>query len=536
MNYKVCILAAGAGTRMGEFSNHINKAILPINFKGVISHIVEKFPKDVEIVVAVGHKKETVIDYLSLAYPERKFTFVEIDKYIGPGTGPGYSLLQCKNYLQCPFVFFAADTIVLEDIPIPDHNWFGVAPVKETEAYCTAKIKNNLVYQLDDKTKNDNKFAFIGLAGINDYEVFFNSLENDKSVASGEIQVSNGFKGLIEHNLVSIGFTWFDTGNPENYAKTNENFSAGRKFDFSKGKGDEFFYVVNGFIIKFFSNKEIAKNRYDRAVNSLSGLCPKMEGYRGNFYSYKKVGGQTLYNVLNAKIVRDFLQWTKLNLWKKDEEIENKQDGFKEICRKFYYDKTMKRLEMFRNKTGVEDGENLINGVSVPALKDLLEKIDWDYITDGTPSNFHGDLQFDNVLVTRDKISNLEKFILLDWRQDFEGRTDVGDVYYDLSKLYGGTILSYQLIKDGMFHFDMSGSNVYYDFYLKNNLQEAKEELESFIVNNGYDLSKVRTITSLIFLNMSPLHTDPFDLMLYHLGKTILNKTLQSNKNKEENK
>src|SRR3989338_9307132 len=128
MKYKVCILTAGAGTRMGDFSNHINKAILPVNFKAVISHIVEKFPVDIEIVVAVGHKKETVIDYLTLAYPKRNFSFVEIDKVVGPETGPGYSFLQCKPLLQTPFIFFAADTIVLEEIPVPDHNWFGISP------------------------------------------------------------------------------------------------------------------------------------------------------------------------------------------------------------------------------------------------------------------------------------------------------------------------------------------------------------------------------------------------------------------------
>ncbi len=47
MEYKVVILAAGVGSRMGEMSNNVNKAILPVNFKGVISYIVEKFPKDI---------------------------------------------------------------------------------------------------------------------------------------------------------------------------------------------------------------------------------------------------------------------------------------------------------------------------------------------------------------------------------------------------------------------------------------------------------------------------------------------------------
>src|SRR3989338_156690 len=110
-NYKICILAAGVGSRMGALSENISKAVLPVNFKGVISYIIEKFPKEIECVIAVVHKKETVIDYLAIAHPERKFTFVEIDKYIGPGSGPGYSLLQCKDQLQCSFILCTADTI-----------------------------------------------------------------------------------------------------------------------------------------------------------------------------------------------------------------------------------------------------------------------------------------------------------------------------------------------------------------------------------------------------------------------------------------
>jgi UTP-glucose-1-phosphate uridylyltransferase len=524
MDYKVCILAAGAGTRMGDLTNHINKTILPVNFKASISYIVEKFADNVEIIIAVGHKKETVKDYLTLAYPEKKLTFVEVDNYVGPGTGPGYSLLQCKNFLQSPFIFFAADTIVLEEVPDPDYNWFGIAPVKETEPYCTVRIRNNLIYQLDDKTKNENKFAFIGLAGVYDYRIFFESLENNKIMTGGEVQVSNGFKSLIDNKLVPVGFTWFDTGTVDNYVETNKNFSEGKKFDFSKS--DEYIYFVNGRVIKYFADEKVAQNRYKRATSSLYGLCPKMEGYRGNFYSYHRVNGQTLYSLLNPVLVKDFLQWAKLNLWKKSENYL--EADFKNICRDFYYTKTMSRVQMFNQKTCIEDGESLINGVRAEPLKDLLAKIDWEYLSNGTPVNFHGDLQFDNILVVRDEISNLNKFVLLDWRQDFSGSIDVGDLYYDLAKLYGGTLLSYQLIKEGMFSFDMSGSSVYYNFYLKNDLLEAREEYEAFILRNNFDLKKIKLLTALIFLNMSPLHNDPFDLMLYFMGKNMLNKLVNN--------
>jgi hypothetical protein len=186
----------------------------------------------------------------------------------------------------------------------------------------------------------------------------------------------------------------------------------------------------------------------------------------------------------------------------------------------------MKRLEEFYDKTGIVDVVNNINGVSVPSLKNLLERVDFDYICQGTPVRFHGDFTVGNILVTRDVQTNLNKFTLLDWRQDFGGLTEMGDIYYDLAKLYKGIILSDELITEGMFSFDMSGTSVYYDYFSKNQLVEAKEEYESFLVQNGFDLHKVKILTAIALLNMSPLHKEPFNFLVYFLGKSLLYKTL----------
>ena len=56
-NYKVCILTAGTGSRMGEFSEYFNKALIPVQGKPTICHIIEYFPENVEIVIAAGYKK-----------------------------------------------------------------------------------------------------------------------------------------------------------------------------------------------------------------------------------------------------------------------------------------------------------------------------------------------------------------------------------------------------------------------------------------------------------------------------------------------
>jgi UTP-glucose-1-phosphate uridylyltransferase len=519
MKFKVCILAAGIGSRIGSSTDHINKTLLPVNFKAAISHIIEKFDESTEIVVALGHKKETVKDYLLLAHPNNNFTFVEVDKYIGPGTGPGYSLLQCKNYLQSPFVFTASDTLVLEEVPDPSENWFGVAPIKETEAFCTIKVKNNLIVQLMDKVKCDNKLAFIGLAGIRDYEAFFAALEGNTELIGGEVQVSNGFSALIQHKLNPKNFTWFDTGTKESYLETNRTFSGNRGFDFSKD--DEFLYFVGNRVIKYFRDKEITEKRYYRS-KILGDLAPRVYPPKGNFYAYEKLEGQVIYDSLDKQVTNDFLHWANFNLWKDKELHPEDKEKFRLACEDFYKSKTLKRIKSFYDKTKILDSKNKINGIDVPPLGDLLSSIDWSWLTRGVPSGFHGDLQFDNVLVSTDTKTNLKKFKLLDWRQDFSGLIEYGDKYYDLAKLYGGLNLSYSSIKKGNFSFDLSGNNVYYNFQISNDLIESKEEYETFLKEQGYDIFKIKVLTALIYLNMAPLHQDPFDLLLYFLGKMKL--------------
>ena len=65
------------------------------------------------------------------------------------------------------------------------------------------------------------------------------------------------------------------------------------------------------------------------------------------------------------------------------------------------------------------------------------------------------------------------------------------------------------------------------DFPINNNLVDAKYEIENFVKKKNLDLKKIRIISSLIFLNMSPLHTEPFSHLLYFLGISKLAEALK---------
>lgn len=522
MNYKVCILAAGIGSRMEPFTDSINKSLLPVNFKAVISHIIEKFDTGIELVIAVGHLKETVLEYLECAHKNRKITIVHVENYSGDGSGPGYSLMQCQKYLNQPFIFFTSDTIVDEIVPPPSCNWLGIAEVSNSKNYSTVDIKNKLITSIVDKGINNNKDAFIGLAGVKDHEIFFQALSNEINIKKNDPQVLSGFSSLIKYKLLPKKFTWSDTGNLAGYLKVNKKMSKLVKpFDFSKS--DEFLYFVNKDVIKYFKDKSILENRFKRS-KILNNLCPKITFAKDFFYSYKKVDGEVLYDVINEKIMNNFIEWLDKNLWIKKEITEDQQKNFKKDCFNFYYNKTTSRIQKYEMKYKTKDSSSVINGIEIPSIEILLNQIDWTQIVDGIPSNFHGDLQFDNVLMTK---SN--NFLLLDWRQDFSGNIYFGDQYYDLAKLNGGMIVSYKLIKENYFLFSTDfNKNITIQHKAPKELHKVKLLFENYLSNNDLSLYKVRIITGLVFLSMSPMHNEPFDHFIYNLGKLILYDALEN--------
>lgn len=521
--YKVCILAAGKGLRLGKLTESLNKCLLPVNGKAILTHSIEKFNPSIEIVIAVGYESEKIKEYVQHAHPDRKITFVDVKNYDGLGSGPGQSLLECKEHLDCPFILLVGDCIVSDVIPPPESNWLGLSEVKQDiiSNYCSASIKNGRINYLVDKEDCSNKYAFIGIAGIKDHQSFWKSLENDDNLIKNEKQVSNGLNALIPLKLNPEVFDWFDTGTPKNYKNTKEHFEGKDSYDFSKI--DEFIYFVNDLVIKYFADAQQIENRYTRSLE-IKDSCPKIIKKTNYFFSYKHIKGRTVYEALDPNLVNIFFQWCKKNLWKN---VKIEKGQFKKLCYSFYFEKTMGRLNKFYQKYPNFENQNAkINNESYETIEALIKKVDWNSLKSGVPVTFHGDLQFDNVLRTGWSAQNDNSFKVIDWRGDFAKSTQVGDLYYDLAKLYGGLILPYNLIKKNNFDFNVDNDNASYNFETSHILNESKQKYEKIIKKESLDLKKIKTLTGLIFLNMSPLHHYPFDHLLYHLARYQLTESL----------
>jgi len=516
LDYKVVIPTAGIGSRLEGFSRHINKSLVTVAYKPIISHIIEKFPAGITIVVPLGYKKKSVREYLELAHPDRKFQFIEVDKYDGEGTGLGYTLLFCKEYLQCPFIFCSNDTIVLEDIPKPDKNWMGYAESEDNSQYRSVRIENDKVFEICSKGAGGDVKAYIGLAGIKNYQKFWEVMENGKNQGACEIGESYGLRFLIESGIEAKPFTWFDTGNVDALEKTRDYFRSDEEPNILE-KDNEAIWFVNDMVVKYSTDNEFIKNRVKRA-DYLGNYVPGIISSSENMYSYKMVKGKIFSKIPNRIDFEYFLDWMD-GFWVTKELTGKQKHQFRSICMTFYKEKTFQRVKAYFTRFEQIDAQEIINGQQVPKLYQILEQVDWDRLANGMPTVFHGDLHFENILINEE---GRMPFTLLDWRQDFGGLIEYGDVYYDLAKLNHGLIISHELINRNLYNVDRRLNIVNYDFFRKQNLVECENYFKKYLVNKGYELKRMEIITSLIFLNIAALHHYPYSALLFYLGKTML--------------
>ena len=332
----------------------------------------------------------------------------------------------------------------------------------------------------------------------------------------GEHQISNGLLGLIEGpGLFGVEMNWTDLGDIDKYLSAKKN-----EFEYNFEKTDEFIYFVNNKVIKFFADKKMVTGRVKKSRMNTE-LFPNVTGRGEQFFSYPYSSGKIFYCYSNVNLFKKLLSKLDEYLWI-SKNID--ADKMKSICKEFYFNKTMSRLKLFKEKNPDYVFPTKINGQDVPSIDSLLENIPWDQLYSGIPAFIHGDLQFDNVLY----IEKEDRFLLIDWRQDFAGETEFGDLNYDFAKLLGGILINYDYIKKGLFYYSENNDEKQFDFARRVSTDDYKKVLNDYIFSKNIDTKKINLITGLIFLNMAPLHNVPFNFILLSLGIQIIHNNINS--------
>lgn len=522
MSYRVLIPTAGTGSRLDKLTRYINKSLIGIAGRPAISRVIEQFPKDAEFVIALGHKGHLVREFLELAYPGRKFFFSEVFPFEGPGSGLGLSVLACKEYLQQPFVFISCDTLVRDTIPSPDRNWMGYAELADIKQYRNLAVIDGQVKAVCEKGTGHagTHKPYIGLAGIRDHKVFWEAMERGgmEAVATGE---SHGMRALLSLGVSGHAFTWYDTGNPAALSRTREAYREDEAPNILE-KSNEAIWFVDGQVIKFSDDERFIADRVSRA-GKLKGFVPEVTAVRAHMYRYQRAEGKVLSEVVTLPMFEDLLSYSR-GFWAPCVLNHAQEQDFRNACMRFYRDKTKERVDLFYINFGKTDGTEKINGLKVPSLKELLEAVNWESLAHGLPGRFHGDFHFENILYSEAN----RRFVFLDWRQDFGKSLITGDIYYDLAKLLHGLIICHELIAKDLYKAEWEKDEIRFEFQRKPILHECERYFYEWLSLNGYSPKKVRILTALIYLNIAALHHNPYCLLLYALGKTMLKEELDN--------
>ncbi|MBF9028557.1 phosphotransferase [Rhodobacterales bacterium FZCC0188] len=526
-NYKVVIPCAGVGQRLEQKTQFINKALITVGNKPAICHVIEKFPATCEFVIILGYKGDQVKEIVQALYPKHAFTFVFVDKYEGKGSGLGYSLLKAKDYLNCPFIFIANDTIVLDEYIARDPgdygNWLlyykkNSGDGYKVSSYRTVTLSDDYVFQINAKgILSDN--IYIGVCGINNYKTFWSAMISQPNA----IDVGEAI-GLSQLNHVKAYpcENWFDCGSLETLNRAQK---ALKKSEYNVlDKLDEAIWFKDGLVTKFSTNTSFISDRISRLKYLPRDVFPNIVHIGKYFYQYDLVNGTVLSECVTDSSFLHFLDTCNLLLWS---HTCNVDISTQKLAHDFYKIKTEERVAHYMARFEQVESELIINDVPVKKVEELLQLVDWESVASKIRlSRYHGDLHGENVLVKPDG-----NFVFIDWRQNFgENGFEFGDTYYDLAKILHGLIVNHGQVNLRNFRISQIGEkNIYIDILRPHSLVCAEVCMERWCLSKGFDFDHIKFITSLIYLNICGLHDWPYAQFLYMLGRKMLHECLISN-------
>lgn len=508
--YTVLIVTSGLGSRLGNLTKHLNKALICVGDKFSICYIIDKYDlKNTQFVITLGYHADLVREFLDIAYENNNFIYVYVDNYDKEGSSLVYSLLQAQSVLQCPFMFYCCDSLILDNDILCNNdtktNIMYVAEHEDTDSYTSILINGNRISKINNKGCKEHAYVYTGVSYIHNFEEYWQSMQTVYENAKYNKQLSDVdvINNMLQNNIIfqyKLVSEWYDIGNINSYNNTLNHLKCSYDILY---KDDESLCFLADKVIKFFHDEDKVKKRVFRG-KSLYPRCPKIFNYSKHFFSMEYIEGTVLSHSYKSGQIYDLLCWSMRNLWLN----QSIKKEYNNLCIDFYKLKTSERLKLLN----IEE-LNVINGINILPLTDLLETIDWQYLATDTFYNFHGDFILDNIIYT----GNTYK--LLDWRQDFAGNITHGDMYYDLAKLRHNIIFNHKNILNELYTIEIKNNQVIVDLKCNYFLMQQLDDFDKFLSQYNFDKKKVKILTALIWLNMAPLHTSSISKFLFYFGK-----------------
>jgi thiamine kinase-like enzyme len=186
-----------------------------------------------------------------------------------------------------------------------------------------------------------------------------------------------------------------------------------------------------------------------------------------------------------------------------------------------YKEKICSRIQKFSNTK--LDLISEVNGVKVRPIAEMLNSINWELIYEkAIPSTFHGDFQPENI------IYDGTQFKLIDWRASFGSSLEIGDLYYDLGKLYHALLINGNYVLEKKYSYKITNEKATIHYDIKSNLLFLLNYFESFCKNNCLCWENTKLLGILQYIGISALyenfHEGEYGEFLFLLGKYLLAK------------
>jgi hypothetical protein len=185
------------------------------------------------------------------------------------------------------------------------------ADIIDSASYRTITVEDGIVTALCEKGdgKANTHQAYIGLAGIHDYQSFWTSMLQGEEAAidAGE---AFGLRTLVENNRVlAYKRTWHDTGNLEALAGTRQIYQEPDSPTILE-KTNEAIWFVDGQVIKFSDDIKFIANRVQRA-RLMHGFVPQITGSQPHMYRYAKVEGEVISRTVTLPLFDRLLDFSE---------------------------------------------------------------------------------------------------------------------------------------------------------------------------------------------------------------------------------
>lgn len=228
------ILAGGFGTRLAHIVNDVPKPMAPVAGQPFLKYVMDDLIKKgiTKTVMAVGYKKEKIMDYFGQKYKGCKVIYSEEDEPLFTGGAIKKALKKCQDeniFIVNGDTFFDVNLLDMLDNHRKNNSELTIATkrMKNFDRYGTIIEDNGKIINFIEKKKQINGIINGGIYLIQ--KDLLLTFQNEKFSFETEF-MEKKVNVLKIYSYLSTGY-FIDIGIPEDYLKAQLDFSIGAQHE-----------------------------------------------------------------------------------------------------------------------------------------------------------------------------------------------------------------------------------------------------------------------------------------------------------------